>query len=153
MLKLISGDHIIALTIRETGAGSDVVSMKLQAEKCNRYFHLNGSKYWITNGPDADTLVAYVKTDPNAGSKGMSALLIEKDVARFSTSTHFDKLGMRGSNTGELIFEGVEVTFENILGEEGRGVNVLMSGLDCERVVLAGIGLGIMAACMDEVMP
>ncbi|WP_147106110.1 isovaleryl-CoA dehydrogenase [Tateyamaria sp. syn59] len=150
---LVSGQHVGALAMSEAGAGSDVVSMKLQAEKRNDRFILNGTKYWITNGPDADTLVVYAKTDPEAGPRGMTAFLIEKEMKGFSTSPHFDKLGMRGSNTGELIFEDVEVPFENILGEEGRGVAVLMSGLDYERVVLAGIGLGIMAACLDEVMP
>jgi isovaleryl-CoA dehydrogenase len=150
---LISGTHVGALAMSEAGAGSDVVSMKLSAEKRNDHFRLNGTKYWITNGPDADTLVVYAKTDPEAGPKGITAFLIEKEMTGFSTSPHFDKLGMRGSNTGELIFEDVEVPFENILGEEGKGVQVLMSGLDYERVVLAGIGTGIMAACMDEVMP
>ncbi|MBT3143025.1 isovaleryl-CoA dehydrogenase [Phaeobacter gallaeciensis] len=151
--RLLSGDHVGALAMSEAGAGSDVVSMKLRAEKRNGYYRLNGNKYWITNGPDADTLVVYAKTDPEAGSKGMTAFIIEKDFKGFSTSPHFDKLGMRGSNTAELIFEDVEVPFENVLGEEGRGVAVLMSGLDYERVVLAGIGTGIMAACLDEVMP
>jgi isovaleryl-CoA dehydrogenase len=151
--RLLSGDHVGALAMSEAGAGSDVVSMKLRAEKRNGYYRLNGNKYWITNGPDADTLVVYAKTDPDAGSKGMTAFIIEKDFKGFSTSPHFDKLGMRGSNTAELIFEDVEVPFENVLGEEGRGVAVLMSGLDYERVVLAGIGTGIMAACLDEVMP
>ena len=151
--RLISGAHVGALAMSEAGAGSDVVSMSLRAEKRNDRYVLNGNKYWITNGPDADTLVVYAKTDPEAGSKGMTAFLIEKDFKGFSTSTHFDKLGMRGSNTAELIFEDVEVPFENVLGEEGKGVRVLMSGLDYERVVLAGIGLGIMAACMDEMMP
>ncbi|ASP21713.1 acyl-CoA dehydrogenase [Antarctobacter heliothermus] len=150
---LISGEHVGALAMSEPGAGSDVVSMKLRAEKRNDRFVLNGNKYWITNGPDADTLVVYAKTDPEAGAKGITAFLIEKSMTGFSTSPHFDKLGMRGSNTAELIFENVEVPFENILGEEGKGVRVLMSGLDYERVVLAGIGLGIMAACLDEVMP
>ncbi len=150
---LVSGQHVGALAMSEAGAGSDVVSMKLRAEKRNDHYRLNGTKYWITNGPDADTLVVYAKTDPDAGSKGITAFLIEKAMKGFSTSPHFDKLGMRGSNTGELIFEDVEVPFENVLGEEGKGVQVLMSGLDYERVVLAGIGLGIMAACMDEVMP
>jgi isovaleryl-CoA dehydrogenase len=150
---LISGAHVGALAMSEAGAGSDVVSMKLQAEKRNGYYRLNGSKYWITNGPDADTLVVYAKTDPNAGSKGITAFLIEKSFKGFSTSRHFDKLGMRGSNTAELIFEDCEVPFENVLGEEGKGVRVLMSGLDYERVVLAGIGTGIMAACLDEIMP
>ena len=150
---LISGENVGALAMSEPSAGSDVVSMKLRAEKRNDRFVLNGNKYWITNGPDADTLVVYAKTDPDAGPKGITAFLIEKSMAGFSTSKHFDKLGMRGSNTAELIFENVEVPFENILGEEGKGVRVLMSGLDYERVVLAGIGLGIMAACMDEIMP
>jgi len=151
--KLISGDHVGSLAMSETTAGSDVVSMKLRAEKRNDRFVLNGTKYWITNGCDADTLVVYAKTDPEAGSKGITAFLIEKEMVGFSTSEHFDKLGMRGSNTSELIFEDVEVPFENILGEEGKGVRVLMSGLDYERVVLAGIGTGIMAACLDEIMP
>ena len=151
--RLISGDHVGALAMSEAGAGSDVVSMKLRAEKKNDRFVLNGTKFWITNGPDADTLVVYAKTDPEAGSKGITAFLVEKEMKGFSTSKHFDKLGMRGSNTAELIFEDVEVPFENILGEEGRGVRVLMSGLDYERVVLSAIGPGIMAACMDEVMP
>ena len=151
--KLCSGEHVGALAMSEVGAGSDVVSMKLNAEKRNDHFRLNGNKYWITNGPDAETLVVYAKTDPEAGSKGITAFLIEKSMKGFSTSKHFDKLGMRGSNTAELIFEDCEVPFENILGEEGKGVRVLMSGLDYERVVLAGIGLGIMAACLDEIMP
>lgn len=151
--RLISGEHVGALAMSEAGAGSDVVSMSLRAEKRNDHYRLNGSKYWITNGPDADTLVVYAKTDPEAGSKGITAFLIEKEFKGFSTSPHFDKLGMRGSNTAELIFEDCEVPFENVLGEEGRGVAVLMSGLDYERVVLAGIGTGIMAACLDEMMP
>ncbi|MDC0657236.1 isovaleryl-CoA dehydrogenase [Leisingera sp. SS27] len=151
--RLLSGEHVGALAMSEAGAGSDVVSMSLRAEKRNDHFRLNGNKYWITNGPDADTLVVYAKTDPEAGSKGITAFLIEKEFKGFSTSKHFDKLGMRGSNTAELVFEDVEVPFENILGEEGKGVRVLMSGLDYERVVLAGIGTGIMAACMDEMMP
>ena len=150
---LISGDHVGALAMSEAGAGSDVVSMSLRAEKRNDHYRLNGNKYWITNGPDADTLVVYAKTDPDAGSKGITAFLIEKEMTGFSTSPHFDKLGMRGSNTAELVFDDVQVPFENVLGEEGKGVRVLMSGLDYERVVLAGIGLGIMAACLDEVMP
>ena len=150
---LISGDNVGALAMSEAGAGSDVVSMKLRADKRNDRYVLNGNKYWITNGPDADTLVVYAKTDPDGGSKGITAFIIEKSMAGFSTSPHFDKLGMRGSNTAELIFEDVEVPFENVLGEEGRGVAVLMSGLDYERVVLAGIGSGIIAACLDEVMP
>ncbi len=151
--KLCSGEHVGALAMSEVGAGSDVVSMKLNAEKRNDHFRLNGNKYWITNGPDAETLVVYAKTDPEAGSKGITAFLIEKSMKGFTTSNHFDKLGMRGSNTAELIFDDCEVPFENILGEEGKGVRVLMSGLDYERVVLAGIGLGIMAACLDEIMP
>lgn len=151
--KLVSGDHVGALAMSEAGAGSDVVSMSLRAEKRNDHYRLNGNKYWITNGPDADTLVVYAKTDPDAGSRGITAFIIEKDFKGFSTSPHFDKLGMRGSNTAELIFEDCEVPFENVLGEEGKGVKVLMSGLDYERVVLAGIGTGIMAACMDEMMP
>ena len=150
---LVSGEHVGALAMSEAGAGSDVVSMKLRAEKRNDHYKLNGNKYWITNGPDADTLVVYAKSDPEAGSKGITAFLIEKTMTGFSTSPHFDKLGMRGSNTAELIFDDVEVPFENVLGEEGKGVRVLMSGLDFERVVLAAIGPGIMAACMDEIMP
>ena len=151
--KLVSGEHVGALAMSEPTAGSDVVSMKLRAEKKNDRFVLNGSKYWITNGPDADTLVVYAKTDMDAGSRGITAFLIEKTMKGFSTSAHFDKLGMRGSNTGELIFEDVEVPYENILGEEGKGVNVLMSGLDYERVVLSALGVGVMHACLDEVMP
>lgn len=151
--KLISGEHIGALAMSEAGAGSDVVSMKLRAEKRNDHYRLNGTKFWITNGPDADTLVVYAKTDPDAGPKGITAFIVEKTMKGFSTSKHFDKLGMRGSNTAELVFEDVEVPFENVLGEEGQGVNVLMSGLDYERVVLSGIGCGIMAACLDEIMP
>ncbi|NBR54014.1 MAG: isovaleryl-CoA dehydrogenase [Rhodobacteraceae bacterium] len=150
---LISGDHVGALAMSEAGAGSDVISMKLKAEKKNDHYRLNGTKFWITNGPDAETLIVYAKTDPEAGSKGITAFIVEKSMKGFSTSPHFDKLGMRGSNTAELIFEDVEVPFENVLGEEGKGVRVLMSGLDYERVVLSGIGTGIMAACLDEVMP
>ena len=151
--KLCSGEHVGALAMSEPTAGSDVVSMKLSAEKRNGYYRLNGNKYWITNGPNADTLVVYAKTDPDARSKGITAFIIEKSMTGFSTSPHFDKLGMRGSNTAELIFEDVEVPFENVLGEENKGVRVLMSGLDYERVVLSGLGCGIMAACMDEIMP
>ncbi len=151
--KLISGEHVGALAMSEVGAGSDVVGMKLRAEKRDGYFVLNGNKFWITNGPDADTLVVYAKTDPEAGAKGITTFIVEKGMKGFSTSPHFDKLGMRGSNTAELIFEDVEVPFENILGEEGKGVRVLMSGLDYERVVLSGIGSGIMASCLDEIMP
>ena len=150
---LISGAHVGALAMSESGAGSDVVSMALRAEKRNDHYRLNGQKYWITNGPDADTLVVYAKTDPAAGSRGITAFLIEKSMIGFSTSPHFDKLGMRGSNTAELIFEDVEVPFDNVLGDEGRGAAVLMSGLDYERVVLSGIGTGIMASCLDEIMP
>jgi isovaleryl-CoA dehydrogenase len=151
--KLISGEHVGALAMSEAGAGSDVVSMKLRADKRNDRYVLNGTKYWITNGPDADTLVVYAKTDPAAGARGMTAFLVEKTMKGFSTSAHFDKMGMRGSNTAELIFEDVEVPFENVLGEEGGGVKVLMSGLDYERVVLSGIGVGLMHACLDEIMP
>ncbi len=150
---LCRGNKVGALAMSEPGAGSDVVSMKLSAEKRNGYYRLNGNKYWITNGPDADTLVVYAKTDPIRGAKGITAFIIEKSMTGFSASPHFDKLGMRGSNTAELMFEDVEVPFENVLGEAGRGVQVLMSGLDYERVVLSGIGAGIMAACMDEIMP
>ncbi len=150
---LVSGQSVGALAMSETGAGSDVVSMKLRAERRGDSYVLNGSKYWITNGPDADVLVVYAKTDPEAGARGITAFLIERGMPGFSTSPHFDKLGMRGSNTGELIFENCEVPAENVLGREGGGVRVLMSGLDYERVVLSGIGTGIMAACLDEVMP
>ncbi|GMG84020.1 isovaleryl-CoA dehydrogenase [Paralimibaculum aggregatum] len=150
---LISGRSVGALAMSEAGAGSDVVGMKLRAEKRNDRFVLNGNKFWITNGGEANTLVVYAKTDPEAGSRGITAFIVEKSMPGFSQSKHFDKLGMRGSNTVELVFEDVEVPFENILGEEGRGVRVLMSGLDYERVVLSGIGTGIMAACLDEVMP
>ena len=150
---LVSGTKVGALAMSEVGSGSDVVSMSLKAEKLNGYYRLNGNKFWITNGPDAETLVVYAKTDPIAGSKGVTAFIIEKSMKGFTTSGHFDKLGMRGSNTAELIFENVEVPFENILGEEGRGVNVLMSGLDYERVVLSGIGVGIMHSVLDHLMP
>ena len=126
--KLLSGEHVGALAMSEPSAGSDVVSMKLRAEKRNDRFVLNGSKYWITNGPDAETLVVYAKTDPDAGPKGITAFIVEKSMKGFSTSPHFDKLGMRGSNTAELVFEDVEVPFENILGEEGKGVRVLDVG-------------------------
>ncbi len=151
--RLISGEHVGALAMSEAGAGSDVVSMKLRAEKKNGYYTLNGAKYWITNGPDADTLVVYAKTDPNGGSRGMTAFIVEKEMKGFSTSPHFDKMGMRGSNTAELIFEDVDVPFENVLGEEGKGAAVLMSGLDYERVVLSGIGVGVMHAVLDHIMP
>lgn len=151
--KLVSGAHVGALAMSEAEAGSDVVSMSLRAERRGDVYVLNGTKYWITNGPDADVLVVYAKTNPEAGSKGITAFLVERTMTGFSTSGHFDKLGMRGSNTGELIFDNVEVPVENVLGEDGRGVRVLMSGLDYERVVLAGIGPGIIAACLDEIMP
>jgi isovaleryl-CoA dehydrogenase len=150
---LISGAHVGALAMSEAGAGSDVVSMRLRAQKRNDRYVLNGTKYWITNGPDADTLVVYAKTDPEAGARGLTAFLIEKSMKGFSTSAHFDKMGMRGSNTAELVFEDVEVPFENVLGVEGGGVAVLMSGLDYERVVLSGIGVGLIHGMLDEVMP
>ena len=151
--KLVSGEHVGALAMSEPGAGSDVVSMRLRADlKADRYV-LNGSKMWITNGPDADTLVVYAKTDVQAGPRGITAFLIEKGMKGFSTAQKLDKLGMRGSNTCELVFEDCEVPVENILAEEGQGVNVLMSGLDYERAVLAGGPLGIMTACMDVVLP
>ncbi len=151
--KLISGDHVGALAMSEPGAGSDVVSMKLRAEKKGQHYVLNGNKMWITNGPDADTLVVYAKTDTQAGSKGITAFIIEKGFKGFSTAQKLDKLGMRGSNTCELVFEDCEVPEENILGGLGKGVNVLMSGLDYERAVLAAGPLGIMQACMDVVVP
>jgi isovaleryl-CoA dehydrogenase len=151
--RLVSGEHVGALAMSEAGAGSDVVSMKLRAERKNDRYILTGTKYWITNGPDADTLVVYAKTDPAAGSRGITAFIIEKEFKGFSTSPHFDKLGMRGSNTAELVFEDCEVPFDNVLGEEGRGARVLMSGLDYERVVLSGIGVGLMQAILDHVMP
>ncbi len=151
--KLCSGEHVGGLAMSEPGSGSDVVSMKLRAEKRNDRYILNGNKMWITNGPDAETLVVYAKTDADAGARGITAFLIEKSMAGFSTAQKLDKLGMRGSNTCELIFEDCEVPYENVLGEEGGGVNILMSGLDYERVVLAGGPLGIMAACMDAVVP
>ena len=150
---LCSGKAVGALAMSEEGAGSDVVSMKLRADKHNDRYVLNGSKYWITNAPDAQTLVVYAKTDPQGGSRGITAFIVQRGMAGFSTSPHFDKLGMRGSNTGELIFQDCEIPFENVLGGEGKGVRVLMSGLDYERVVLSGIGTGIMAACLDEVLP
>ena len=151
--KLISGEHVGGLAMSEVGAGSDVVSMTLRADRRGDRFVLNGNKFWITNGAEAETLVVYAKTDVAVGSKGITAFLIEKSMPGFSQSPHFDKLGMRGSNTAELIFDNVEVPAANILGHEGRGVGVLMSGLDYERVVLSGIGTGIMAACLDEIMP
>jgi len=151
--KLVSGEHVGALAMSEPNAGSDVVSMKLRAERKGERYILNGSKMWITNGPDADTLVVYAKTDPQAGPRGITAFLIEKGFKGFSTGLKLDKLGMRGSNTAELIFQDCEVPAENVLGEVGQGVNVLMSGLDYERLVLSGGPLGIMQACMDAVLP
>jgi isovaleryl-CoA dehydrogenase len=151
--KLISGEHVGALAMSEAGSGSDVVSMRLTAEPRGDAYVLNGTKMWITNGPDADTVVVYAKTDPHAGPRGITAFIVEKGMRGFTTAQKLDKLGMRGSNTCELVFDRCEVPAANILGEEGRGVNVLMSGLDYERVVLAGGSLGIMAACMDAVLP
>jgi isovaleryl-CoA dehydrogenase len=151
--KLVSGEHVGALAMSEPGAGSDVVSMRLRADRRGDHFVLNGNKMWITNGPDADTLVVYAKTDSAAGPRGITAFLIEKGMKGFTTAQKLDKLGMRGSNTCELVFQDCEVPEENVLSEEGRGVNVLMSGLDYERAVLAGGPLGIMDACMDIVLP
>ncbi|MCS5592620.1 MAG: isovaleryl-CoA dehydrogenase [Gammaproteobacteria bacterium] len=151
--KLISGEHVGALAMSETSSGSDVVSMRLRAEKKGDVYVLNGSKMWITNGPEAATLVVYAKTDMAAGSKGITAFIVEKTMAGFSTAQKLDKLGMRGSNTCELVFENCEVPAANILGQEGSGVKVLMSGLDYERMVLSGGPLGIMQACMDIVVP
>ncbi len=151
--RLVSGEHVGALAMSEPGSGSDVVSMKLRADYRNGKFILNGNKMWITNGPDADVLVVYAKTDAGAGPRGITAFLIEKGFPGFSTAQKLDKLGMRGSNTCELVFRDCEVPEENILSDMGRGVNVLMSGLDYERAVLAGGPLGIMDACMDVVLP
>ncbi len=151
--KLVSGEHVGALAMSEPGAGSDVVSMRLRADRHGDNFVLNGNKMWITNGPDADTLVVYAKTDSAAGPRGITAFLIQKGMKGFTTAQKLDKLGMRGSNTCELVFQDCEVPEENVLSEEGRGVNVLMSGLDYERAVLAGGPLGIMDACMDIVLP
>jgi isovaleryl-CoA dehydrogenase len=155
--KLVSGEHVGALAMSEPGAGSDVVSMRLRADRkgegAGARYVLNGSKMWITNGPDADTLVVYAKTDVNAGPRGITAFIVEKGMKGFSTAQKLDKLGMRGSNTCELVFEDCEVPAENLLGQEGRGVSVLMSGLDYERAVLAAGSLGIMAACLDVVLP
>jgi isovaleryl-CoA dehydrogenase len=151
--QLISGEHVGALAMSEPGAGSDVVSMKTRAEKRGDGYVLNGSKMWITNGPVAQTLVVYAKTDPDAGARGITAFLIEKGMKGFSTAQKLDKLGMRGSDTCELVFEDCEVPEENVLGEVGRGVKILMSGLDYERAVLAAGPLGIMQACMDVAMP
>ena len=151
--KLISGEHIGALAMSEPGAGSDVVSMKLRADKKGDRYVLNGNKMWITNGPDANTLIVYAKTDISAGPRGITAFLIEKTFKGFSTAQKLDKLGMRGSNTCELVFQDCEVPEENVLGAVGKGVNVLMSGLDYERVVLSGGPIGLMAACLDVVLP
>lgn len=151
--KLISGEHVGALAMSEPGAGSDVVSMKTLARKKGDRFVLNGSKMWITNGPIAETLLVYAKTDATAGSRGITAFIIEKGMKGFSTAQKLDKLGMRGSDTGELVFEDCEVPDENVVGEVGGGVNVLMSGLDYERAVLAAGPIGIMQACFDIVMP
>jgi len=151
--KLVTGEHVGALAMSEPGAGSDVVSMRLKAEKKGDRYVLNGNKMWITNGPDADVYVIYAKTDMNAGSKGITAFLVERGFGGFRQAQKLDKLGMRGSNTCELVFEDVEVPAENVLGGEGRGVKVLMSGLDYERAVLAAGPLGIMQACMDIVIP
>ncbi|MDX8491430.1 isovaleryl-CoA dehydrogenase [Mesorhizobium sp. VK22B] len=150
---LCSGETVGALAMSEPGAGSDVVSLRLRAEKRNDRYVLNGSKMWITNGPDAGTLVVYAKTDPERHSRGITAFIVEKTFAGFSVAQKLDKLGMRGSNTGELVFENVEVPFENVLHEEGRGVEVLMSGLDYERAVLSGGPIGLMAACLDVAVP
>ncbi|WP_029061834.1 isovaleryl-CoA dehydrogenase [Labrenzia sp. DG1229] len=151
--KLITGEHLGALAMSEPGAGSDVVSMKLRAERKGDRYVLNGTKMWITNGPTADTLIIYAKTDPDAGPKGITAFLVERDFPGFSVAQKLDKLGMRGSDTGELVFQDCEVPEENVLGEVGKGVNVLMSGLDYERAVLAAGSVGIMQAAMDVVVP
>jgi isovaleryl-CoA dehydrogenase len=151
--KLIDGSHVGALAMSEPGAGSDVVSMRLRAEKRGDRYVLNGTKMWITNGPDADVLVVYAKTDPEAGARGITAFLVERGFVGFSTAQKLDKLGMRGSNTCELVFQDCEVPEENVLGAVGRGVAVLMSGLDYERAVLAAGPLGIMQACLDVVLP
>ena len=153
LTKLISGEHVGALAMSESGAGSDVVSMKLKAERKGDRYLLNGSKMWITNGGDADTLVIYAKTNSDAGARGITAFIVEKGFAGFSKGQHLDKLGMRGSNTYPLFFDDCEVPVENVLGGEGNGTKVLMSGLDYERAVLSGGPLGIMAACMDVVLP
>ncbi|TIM94883.1 MAG: isovaleryl-CoA dehydrogenase, partial [Mesorhizobium sp.] len=150
---LCSGERVGALAMSESGAGSDVVSLKLRAEKRNDRYVLNGTKMWITNGPDAETLVVYAKTAPDLKSRGITAFIVEKAMAGFSVAQKLDKLGMRGSNTGELVFRDVEVPFDNVLHEEGRGVEVLMSGLDYERTVLAGGPIGLMAACLDVAIP
>jgi isovaleryl-CoA dehydrogenase len=151
--KLISGENVGALAMSEPGAGSDVVSMRLRADRRGGRYVLNGTKMWITNGPNADVLVIYAKTDPEAGPRGITAFLVEKGFKGFSASPKLDKLGMRGSNTSELVFQDCEVPEENVLGSVGRGVNILMSGLDYERAVLAAGPIGIMQACMDVVLP
>jgi isovaleryl-CoA dehydrogenase len=151
--KLVTGEHVGALAMSEPGAGSDVVGMRLRAEKRGDRYVLNGSKMWITNGPDADTLVVYAKTDPAAGARGITAFIIEKGCKGYSTAQKLDKLGMRGSSTCELVFQDCEVPEESVLGATGKGVEVLMSGLDYERAVLAGGPLGIMQACLDAVIP
>ncbi len=151
--KLCSGEHIGALAMSEPNAGSDVVSMQLSARRQGNHYVLNGNKMWITNGPDADTYIIYAKTDSSAGSKGITALIVERDTAGFSRSPKLDKLGMRGSNTCELVFQDCQVPVDNVLGGEGRGVAVLMSGLDYERTVLSGGPVGIMQACLDTVLP
>jgi isovaleryl-CoA dehydrogenase len=151
--RLVSGEHVGALAMSEPGAGSDVVSMRLRADKRGDRYALNGNKMWITNGPDADVLVVYAKTDPQAGPRGITAFLVEKGFRGFSTAQKLDKLGMRGSNTCELVFQDCEVPEENVLGQVGRGVNVLMSGLDYERAVLAAGPIGIMQSCLDAVLP
>jgi isovaleryl-CoA dehydrogenase len=151
--RLCSGEHIGALAMSEPGAGSDVVGMKLRADKKGDHFVLNGNKMWITNGPDANVYVIYAKTRPDAGPKGITAFIVERDYPGFSRAQKLDKLGMRGSNTGELVFEDCEVPAENILGKENEGVRVLMSGLDYERTVLSGGPVGIMQACLDIVLP
>ncbi|MBN8919613.1 MAG: acyl-CoA dehydrogenase family protein, partial [Rhizobiales bacterium] len=153
LAKLISGEHVGALAMSEPGAGSDVVSMRTRAERRGDRYVLSGSKMWITNGPVAETLVVYAKTDPSAGARGITAFLVEKGMKGFSTAQKLDKLGMRGSDTCELVFEDCEVPAENVLGREGEGVRILMSGLDYERAVLAAGPLGIMQACLDVVLP
>ncbi len=151
--KLVSGEHVGALAMSEPNAGSDVVSMKMRADFKGDHYLLNGTKMWITNGPDCDVLVVYAKTEPQMGARGMTTFIVEKGMKGFSVAQKLDKLGMRGSHTGELVFENVEVPAENVLGDEGGGAKVLMSGLDFERAVLSGGPLGIMAACMDAVLP
>ena len=151
--KLVSGEHVGALAMSEPGAGSDVISMKLKAEDKGGYYLLNGTKMWITNGPDADTMVVYAKTDPQMGARGVTAFIVEKGMPGFSTAQKLDKLGMRGSHTGEMVFNNVEVPAANVLGEVGGGARVLMSGLDYERAVLAAGPIGIMQSVMDNVVP